>query len=371
LNHELNDKATDIISPSFAEPVSIVLKDYIEDELKNYVHGQADVLRQANDLLETYHNSLLEEEELSRLKILQKIINKKIKLTNIEGDEEILNDIRRHQKNFYWIKNNYKKATELDIDYFIKSIKELSLEDLKKLDFDKTSDIKNKKQKILDPIKSERLNTLSRIADEFAHLHDNRKKWMLIYQAYLWKLLSEFAKRKNLNKEQIGWYTPEELEENIKLDIEQIKNRKKLTVLLYERGKKSLLTGLAARDWKNKLIIENKNIAELKGMVAYPGKVKGTVKVLSSVREIDKLKQGEILVTSNTTPDYVPAMKKAIAFLTEKGGITSHAAIVSREMRKPCIVGINDISDILKDNDEVEVDADNGVVKILRKTEIR
>lgn len=72
-----------------------------------------------------------------------------------------------------------------------------------------------------------------------------------------------------------------------------------------------------------------------------------------------------------TNPDYVPAMRKASAFITDEGGILCHAAIVSREMKKPCIVGTKFATQILKDGDLVEVDADIGTVKILKREKVK
>ena len=67
-----------------------------------------------------------------------------------------------------------------------------------------------------------------------------------------------------------------------------------------------------------------------------------------------------------TTPDMVPIMKKAAAFVTDEGGITCHAAIVSREMKKPCIIGTKIATKILHDGQLVEVDANRGIVKIIK-----
>jgi phosphohistidine swiveling domain-containing protein len=106
---------------------------------------------------------------------------------------------------------------------------------------------------------------------------------------------------------------------------------------------------------------------EIKGQVAYPGKVKGIVKIVFGPQHIVKIEEGDILVSTATSPQVLPAMKKAIAFVTDVGGITSHAAIVSRELKKPCVVGTKIATQLLKDGDEVEVDADNGVVKIIKK----
>ena len=76
-----------------------------------------------------------------------------------------------------------------------------------------------------------------------------------------------------------------------------------------------------------------------------------------------KIKQGEILVAPSTSAYYVPAMRKAAAIITEFGGMTSHAGIVARETKVPCIVGVERITTILKDGDLIEVDADKGIIK--------
>jgi pyruvate,water dikinase len=75
------------------------------------------------------------------------------------------------------------------------------------------------------------------------------------------------------------------------------------------------------------------------------------------------MKEGNILVTTMTTPDFVPLMQKAAAIVTDIGGLLSHAAIVSREMKKPCIIGTHVATKILKDGNIVEVDAIKGIVR--------
>ena len=105
---------------------------------------------------------------------------------------------------------------------------------------------------------------------------------------------------------------------------------------------------------------------EISGVVAFKGKVSGIVKIVKEVSEIEKVKVGDIMVTQMTFPSFIPAMIKASAFVTDEGGITCHAAIVAREMQKPCIIGTKNATKILKDGDLVEVDAYNGIVKVLR-----
>lgn len=104
----------------------------------------------------------------------------------------------------------------------------------------------------------------------------------------------------------------------------------------------------------------------VKGLPASPGLVAGKVHVITDPADIDQFKEGEILVTLMTSPDWVPAMKKAIAIVTDAGGMTCHASIVSRELGIPCVVGTKsrsvDATSVLKTGQEVTVDAQNGIV---------
>lgn len=104
----------------------------------------------------------------------------------------------------------------------------------------------------------------------------------------------------------------------------------------------------------------------VKGLPASPGLVAGKVHVITDPADIDQFKEGEILVTLMTSPDWVPAMKKAIAIVTDAGGMTCHASIVSRELGIPCVVGTKsrsvDATSVLTTGQSVTVDAQNGIV---------
>ncbi len=100
----------------------------------------------------------------------------------------------------------------------------------------------------------------------------------------------------------------------------------------------------------------------VRGLASSPGIGKGKVCILASPKEMGKIQKGDVLVTEMTTPDFVPAMKKSSAIVTNSGGMTCHAAIVSREMGIPCIVGTKNGTAILKDGQFVTVDATRGIV---------
>ena len=102
------------------------------------------------------------------------------------------------------------------------------------------------------------------------------------------------------------------------------------------------------------------------GEIASLGKARGkAVVVLNSREALEKIQKGDILVAPYTAVEYLPAMKKAAAIVTETGGITSHAAIVAREFKIPCVIAVKNITQLLTTGQYIEVNADNGVVRII------
>lgn len=153
-----------------------------------------------------------------------------------------------------------------------------------------------------------------------------------------------------------------------------LKRRYGVAVLIGDDG--SSFFELDPSEENNKVMLDfykkqekvQQGVLEINGNVAYPGKVKGVAKIVTNLAVHSKnFRRGDILVTGMTRPEFVPLMKKASAVITDEGGITSHAAIVSREMKIPCIIGTKIATHTLKDGMNVEVDADNGVIRILEK----
>jgi pyruvate,water dikinase len=118
-----------------------------------------------------------------------------------------------------------------------------------------------------------------------------------------------------------------------------------------------------AHNFELERIEADQNLTEFSGQVACPGNAQGRVRKILTRAQVSSFQVGEVLVTPMTMPEYLPAMRQAAAFVTDEGGVTCHAAIISREMRKPCIIGTKVATKILKDGDMVEVDADKGIVR--------
>jgi len=186
-------------------------------------------------------------------------------------------------------------------------------------------------------------------------------------------LLDTLAKEHNLDYNDLLNFTCDEIIDLFKNGniSRYYKERKNGFGFIWDNGK---ITEVFKEDLNNHLKqsykqIDNENIKKFKGIVAYKSKSKiiGNVKVIESKKYINKLNKGEILVTSETTPDYITGIRIAGAIITNQGGITSHASIISRELQIPCIIGTKIATHVLKDGDLVEVNANQGIVKILEK----
>lgn len=121
---------------------------------------------------------------------------------------------------------------------------------------------------------------------------------------------------------------------------------------------------------KLKLVEENKKSGNLiSGKIAQIGKVEGRVRILSKrqIENFKNFKKGEILVATATSPVFLPVIRKATAIITDEGGMACHAAIIAREYKIPCIVGTKNATSLLKTGDLIQINADNGTIKILKK----
>lgn len=148
----------------------------------------------------------------------------------------------------------------------------------------------------------------------------------------------------------------------------------KLRFEKYSYADKTLFVGSTEKDMEQQFNISiEKNIQEkvkeFKGQTAYKGTATGRVRFIMNRAQVSSIRKGEILVSPMTMPEFVPAMKKASAIVTDEGGITCHAAIVARELKKPCIIGTKIATQVLKDGDLVEVDANKGLVRLLQSKE--
>ena len=102
---------------------------------------------------------------------------------------------------------------------------------------------------------------------------------------------------------------------------------------------------------------------QVKGTTAYPGTVRGPARILKDIKEVKKVCSGDIIISPMTWPSVIIALEKAAAFVTDEGGILCHAAILARELKKPCITGTKNATALFHDGDMIEVDGETGIVR--------
>lgn len=103
-------------------------------------------------------------------------------------------------------------------------------------------------------------------------------------------------------------------------------------------------------------------MCELAGECAYPGTAQGRVRIICSTGDVAKMEQGDVLVSVSTNPNLLPALRMASAIITDRGGITCHAAIIARELKIPCVIGTGVATKIFNDGDRVNVYASRGMI---------
>lgn len=233
-------------------------------------------------------------------------------------------------------------------------------------------------RKILAKIKSQEIKNLAKSIQLGTYLNEYRKYIICRANLAYRPMFQEIARKYNLSDWRECWkLTPDELE---KLYFDADKNILKLlkprniagVCFSYDAKGFRLMTRkeidiFLSTIKKEKVLNNKKSEKEIKGIIANKGIIRGAARVISGKSEFHKFRDGDIIVTAMTSVDFVPLMKRASAYVTNEGGITNHAAIVSRELGKPCIVGTKNATEILKDGDLVEVDANKGVVKIIKR----
>lgn len=156
------------------------------------------------------------------------------------------------------------------------------------------------------------------------------------------------------------------LQEGRPVDPERIATRRLAFAFRLRGGKLKILEGVEAQSRiSDKSGPGHHTRRCVHGMAASWGKVRGRVCLVMDAGAQDAVQVGDILVTPMTTPDYLPALCKAAGFVTDEGGLACQAAIVARELKKPCLIGTRNATKVLHNQDMVELDADSGLVKVL------
>ena len=347
--------------PNAAEGDTYLFSRRLEEILGNKLLQKNKTAKQGE-----YFSALCAEEKDS-----ERDKEKKEFLKIIKSGEGLEKKFKKHHEKYCWLYYDYD-GPALSLGYFVKEAEKINKSgaetELKALER-KRSEIKAKRKKIEKELgfnSAER--ELFALAREFSFIKNYRKD--ILYKSYYQteKLLKELGKRLTLSLIQVKHILPREIESFLnsgKVPRKIINERIKYSVLTYGKDNPIICTGRKAKKIiAEKMAIQISRIQnELKGQSACAGLARGRVRIVNTPKDMSGFKKGEILISEKTNPNLIPAMKLAAAIVTNIGGLTCHAAIVSRELGKPCVVGVKNATQIFKDGDLIEVDANTGVVK--------
>ncbi len=297
-------------------------------------------------------------------------------------------EIEKYRKQFDYWRSNYvdiKHISSADIKE--EAEKYAADRELFKKEFSYLESYsENKRKGIDDVLKRHRLkeNPLWFFSD-ITYLREHRKKTNLMGFHVIDFILSGIEEKTGIPKKFLRYLSFDEVDNVMKglVSAEVLKQRYNDGVLVAMRqdGYK-LFEGAEAESIKDEIEAEmaadiskvGKNSSGankgeplvISGQTASQGYAKGVARIVLTQSDFGKFKLGEILVTSMTRPEFVPLMKIAAAIVTNEGGITCHAAIVSRELGKPCVIATKIATQTIKDGDTVEVRANHGTVRILK-----
>lgn len=348
---------------------------YITEEIMGFLSKKVGKLKSGK-----YLQKLMTSREYP-FQVLEQINLAEIALkTKTNKGIDVNNELSKHKQKYQWLscynfdEDEFSKS---DFKKRLKVLQSLSLKELK----DKTDNVVNKLnqdetefQNVVEELKlTGKMLSKVRLLREFVFLRTYRIEMNSQSNFYLKPLLNEISKRGNISIRQLAMMLSDEIKEMVlkgKIPSSVNFNDRENAAIFwlddctyhdaFGNEAKALISRQVA------VVKKDKKIKIIKGTTASLGKtVRGKVRIINK-DNMSRLKKGEVLVTTMTSPEFVPAMHRAAAIVTDEGGVLCHAAIVSREMGKPCIIGTRVATRDLKDGDFVEVNTTKGLVKKLR-----
>ncbi len=292
---------------------------------------------------------------------------------------EVRARITEHVEKYKYLKTSFEKTEEYTFEEMAQLITEiLSLPEEKIISLEQSNNsakLRENAENLLPKHalhENKKVRQLVRDAQTHTYIRNRRVEIYMRNEYYLRKkLFSLVEEQTGVPISDLLEMKPEEIKELVLqgkgVDPAEMERRKKEYALIMKNYQQTLITdpeevSAIRKKYERELPVET---TEFKGFVASPGYARGTVRIVNGSKDVGKVQEGDILVAKFTLPDFVPAMAKAGAVIADLGGISSHAAIVSRELNKPCVIGLKTASLVLKDGDVVEVDAQKGIVRKL------
>lgn len=260
----------------------------------------------------------------------------------------------------------YEKMKTLGSDYIDRRIKEIE---------DYPKHIKKQKQAIYKKLNNKQLSGLFELAAKLGFMRDRKKAFLGKSVQFRNTIIDEVSKRFNIDWEDIRFYLMDEFEDLLlhsnKVSQEEIESRHQG---IYISSVSNMFSGGEAREeYFQSVKTDTEDISVLKtrkGICASPGIVRGKARICLTFQESNKLEKGEILIAYGTDFDFMNAIVKSNGIITEEGGILSHASVISRELKKPCIIAYKGITKLIKNGDLIEIDAEKGTVTLIDEAKV-
>jgi phosphoenolpyruvate synthase/pyruvate phosphate dikinase len=303
----------------------------------------------------------------------------RLKLENDSGFRERVEEFARE---YFWKDTDFYQRRAVDASSVIAEVeKETGNKNLAEIKREleemgkERETIKNTKRELREKFKLGREDdNIIEFAQLMTQWQDFRKLGMTKHLYYIFYLLEVLAERLEVKYEDLVYLTLDELDGlwagKGTIDMEIVNRRKEGTVFVFVKDQPLIDLGKEAYQAVMEYIAEDMGSGKLTGTVASVGKDK-LIKIEGKVRIIvnplqEEFADGEILVTSMTRVEFVPLMRRAKAIITDEGGITTNAAIVSRELGVPCIIDTRQATRVLKNGDRVELDMESGIIKTIK-----
>ncbi len=309
-----------------------------------------------------------------KLLIAQEEFIARVALMNALGRPSFETLLACHARAYSWIDNTFSAVFVRDVNYFRKKIRtdmrrhRVLKEEARQIISGLHARIEARKQFMKKKRLPGRLIRVFHFYRRMAEWRDARKQFAVcMMQAYLYPIVRRLAAENHL-REDVAWQLLYTDVHGWRLGGEtKARLQKRYRGALYfceNQEHCSWLYGKQA-DRVLRLLLATIARGELAGVGASAGKARGVVRLVETSADFKKMRRGDIIVASMTRPEYVPIMRLASAIITNEGGITCHAAVVSRELGIPCVIGTQSATDVLCDGDRVEVDGGSGTVRKL------
>ena len=342
------------IEHSLTDAIYRVLMEH-EEDLSRRPKLLADLII-SKDLTE------FQKEEVNFVKIIEK--GKKKNIPDPSSDNEIKKLLVGHCDKYAYMHCAYGESP-LDVDYYIKKYKEL----IRKNDYSIVSILDgvkkkySKSQQKLRSLGDKKLNKLVPLMSALGVFRDKNKALLGQTVKYRMQIFDEIVRRGLEDRDILNYYLLSEILDLLKLgkkiDKKIIKKRRIKGIRIVRIENLDYLRGGA-------IVTDNENIrSEFCGICASPGIVSGVVKIVITKEDAKKINKGDIMVAIGTDFDLMPAMQISSGVITEEGGLLSHASVVCRELKKPCCIGVKNITNLLKDEQMIKLDATSGKIVII------